>query len=162
MENKKTPPLEPREFISAARHLLTDTFFIKLFKVGPRSLNRWTAKWRYVDEDSIRENWIEKHEKVIEHLLMEPGGMAMARALVARHAHIVGCELAVRAEIVPDKITMEEECLDDYPAITAFHESIRDKEPVPAVRYLWMEAKREMDETLTLYGQTMEGGKQDV
>jgi len=70
MEDKKTPPLTPHEFVSAFRDLVGDTYLIKLFnlsvhnKNGRRSLNRWTAKRPYVDEDSIRENWIEKHEKV--------------------------------------------------------------------------------------------------
>lgn len=162
MKHKKTLPLTPREFISAARDLLGDTFLIKLFKVTRRSLDRWAANWRYVDEDSIRENWIEKHEKVLKYLLKEPGGLEIARALVARHAEIVGCELAVKTGILPDKTTMEAECLDDYPAITGFHESIRNMEPIPRVRHLWAEAKRELDETITFYEQTREGGEEDV
>ena len=168
MDKKKTPPLTPREFISAFRDLVGDTYLIKLFNLsvynnnGRRSLNRWTAKRPYVDEDSIRENWIEKHEKVLKRLRQEPGGLVIARALVARHAHIVGCELAVKAEIVPDKNTMEAECLDDYPMLTAFHESIRRKEDVQCVRFLAAETKRELDETLATYEQKKERGKEDV
>ncbi|MBW2342475.1 MAG: hypothetical protein JRF53_00420 [Deltaproteobacteria bacterium] len=168
MDNKKTPPLTPRGFISAFRDLVGDTYLIKLFGLsphknsGPRSLCRWTAKRPYVDEDSIRENWIEKHEKVLKRLLQEPGGLEIARALVARHAYIVGCELSVKTEILPDKATMEDECLDDYPAITRFHESIRDINPVPRVRHLWTEAKRELDETLAFYEGTRGEGKEDV
>lgn len=65
MEDKKTPPLTPREFISAFRDLVGDTYLISVHnKNGRRSLNRWTANRPYVDEDSIRENWIEKPEKV--------------------------------------------------------------------------------------------------
>lgn len=168
MENKKTPPLTPREFISAFRDLVGDTYLIKLFNLsvhnnnGRRSLNRWTAKRPYVDEDSIRENWIEKHEKVLKRLMQEPGGVEMARALVTRHADLVGCELAIKTKILPDKCTMEAECLDDYPAVTGFHESIRNKESIPMVRHLWSEAKRELDETIALYEQTRKGGKEDV
>lgn len=153
----KTTPLTPREFISEFRDLVGDTYLVKLFNLsvhadsGRRSLNRWTAKLPYVDEDSIRENWIEKHEKILKRLTIEPGGLEIARSLVARHADIVDCELVSKTTPNPDKTTIEEECLDDYPGMVKFHEAIRGKASIAAVKHLLAKAKRELDETLTLY-----------
>lgn len=153
----ETTPLTPREFISEFRNLVGDTYLVKLFNLsvhagsGRRSLNRWTAKLPYVDEDSIRENWIEKHERLLQRLIIEPGGLEIARSLVARHADIVDCDLASRTTPNPDKTTIEEECLDDYPGMVEFHEAIRGNESIAAVKHLLSKAKRELDETLTLY-----------
>lgn len=157
MPTKTTDPLTPREFISAFRDLVGDTYLIKLFQLSPnadsgrRSLNRWTAKLPYVDEGSIRENWIEKHEKLLQRIIIEPGGLEIARSLVSRHADMVDCDLISRTTPNPDKTTIEDECLDDYPGLVNLHDAIRQKKPVATVKNLLAKAKRELDETLTLY-----------
>ena len=157
MPKKTKNPLSPREFISAFRDLVGDTYLIKLFRLSPRfdsgrrSLNRWTARLPYVDEDSIRENWIEKHEKVLKRIIIEPGGLEIARSLVSRHADIVDCELVSKTTPNPDKTTIDEECLDDYPGMVNFHQAIREQKPLIQVKDLLSKAKRELDETLTIY-----------
>ena len=95
----KNDPITPREFISSFRDMVGDAYLIKLFKLsthpesGRRSLNHWTAQLPYVDEDSIRENWIEKHERLMKRLMLQPGGLDIVRDLVARHADMVDCDL---------------------------------------------------------------------
>lgn len=145
------PPLNPRDFLSACQELVGDTYLIKLFNIGIRYLQRLIAKRPYVDEDSVRENYLEKHEQLLKRLGTEPGGLEVARAIVARHAHIVGCELRCLDAAEPDKKNMEAECLDDYPPITQLHEAIRAGKPKDEVRHLWQQSKRELDETYEMY-----------
>lgn len=137
--------------MSACRDLVGDCWMIKLFKVGPRSLQRWVALRPYVDEDSIRENYLEKHETLLNKLMGLPGGGDVARAIVSRHAHLVGCELTCTTPAEPDKPTVEGECLDDYPALVAFHQSIQAGQSYEEIRYHWQQAKRELDETWTAF-----------
>lgn len=80
-----------------------------------------------------------------------PGGVAVARAIVARHAHRVSCELARCTEVVPDKGSIEDELLDEYPPTVAFHDAIRSGEDLDAVRHRWQAAKHELDETFFKY-----------
>lgn len=60
MNLEPTPPLTPRAFLAACRDLVGDCWLVKLFKVSPRSLQRWVALRPYVDEASVRENYLEK------------------------------------------------------------------------------------------------------
>ena len=151
--------MKPREFIDACRDLLGDTYLIKLFNVGQRTLQRWTAETPYVSEDRIRENWIEKELKIIHRLKRKAGGLEIARSLVKIYAHAVDCDLVSTSSADPDKTTLTDEWLDDYPPVTKFHDDIRDNKPLSAVRDSAMRAKQEIDETLTLY--TMHCEKND-
>ena len=86
MKDKTWHKMKPREFIDSCRDLLGDTYLIKLFNVGQRTLQRWTAETPYVSEDSIRENWIEKELKIIVRLKKKSGGLDIARSLVSLYA----------------------------------------------------------------------------
>ncbi len=155
-QNTTIPPLNPRDFISTCRELVGDSYLIKLFNVSIRTLQRWVAKLPYVSEDSVRENYLEKHERLLERLQREPGGMDIARGIVERHAHKVGCELHCIESAEPDQCSIEAECLDDYPALTKFHQAIRENPDADTVRHLWQEAKRELDETYEMYSKTLD------
>lgn len=150
MPEKTIPPLTPRQFLLAAREILGDSYFTRLFGVTLRTLQRWCAMKPYVDEDSVRDNYVEKHERILESLLAS-GNNEVARSIVARHAHIVGCELQSLNKVEPDLSSIEEECLDDYPALTKFHDAIRRGRPCEEIVHFWQEAKKELDETLKLY-----------
>lgn len=151
MQDETTRELTPREFISACRDLAGDTYLVKLFGVGPRSIQRWVAQRPYVDEDSVRENPVEKIEVLLRKIMTVPGGPEVARSIVSRLAGIAGCSLDGACCALPDKGSIEAECLDDYPALVAFHDAIREGRSARAVVLRHMDARRELDETLNQY-----------
>lgn len=146
-QNNTSQPFAPRDWLSAIRDILGDPFILNLFRIDIRSFQRWTAKRPHASEDSIRENYLEKHDTVLIKL-MRDGYVDIAQAIVAHHAGIVGCILTPIQINNPDKSSIEDEMLDDYPALVALHAAIRDKMPLDEIRHRAEIAKREIDETV--------------
>jgi hypothetical protein len=73
------------------------------------------------------------------------------RFLGARQARLLGCELCSRDAVDPNCSTVEDECLDDYPALTRFHQAIREKAGTEEVLHYCTAAKKDIDETMELY-----------
>lgn len=147
-ETPQHPPLESWQFYSSCRRILKDSFLQTLFKRSLREIQRWSADPRYASDTD--RNPLDRYEFLLDRL-MELGRADIARASVARQAHIVGCELRCLDPVEPNANSIEAECLDDYPALTQFHEAVRQSRTPDLVRHLWQEAKRELDETFTLY-----------
>ncbi len=143
-------PFTPRNWLSSIREIFGDSYIIKLFHIEIRTFQRWTAKRPYVSEESIRENYIEKHDHILQRLMSE-GYTDIARAIVAHHAEITGCTIIPISEVSPDKTNLHEEMLDDYPAVTKLHAAILNSSPIDEVRHLSQMAKQELDETVALY-----------
>lgn len=144
------PPANPRKWLSTVKDILGETYLLKLFKVSARSLQRYTALAPYVDEESIRGNYIEKHEIILSRLISD-GYRDVARSIVSRHADIVGCSIVPATAPEPDKDTIEAECLDDHPALVRFHQAILNGDDVDTVRHRAEKATNEIMETLALY-----------
>lgn len=144
------PPLTPREFIAFVRAKLGEGYLLTKFHVDRRTLQRWIADERYVGEEAIRKNPLEKFEETLRDL-MDRGHEADARAIVGRLAAIVGCDLELPWSKEPDKQTVADECLDDYPALTRFHQAVRGTEGTDAVRHLRDMAVQEIRETFERY-----------
>ena len=151
------PPVNHREWLSNVRDLLGDTYLKGLFGISVRTLQRWVAKWPHVGEDSVRKNFIDRIEELLRRLGNEPGGIDYARAIVSRFAHLVGCEIRVKETVTPDKATIEEECLDDYPAVMKLHEAVRAERELPVVEDCGDAARLEIEETLALYREKKRG-----
>lgn len=109
LQIETTTPADPRESLRDARTLLGDSYMCKLFalnvKGGNRELQRWTAEPGFVSEDSIRENYLEKHERLLKRLMREEGGTELARSIVARHMMIVGLVPLVGNEQCTNSLT---------------------------------------------------------
>lgn len=142
------PPLKTWEFFSACRQILGMSDLQKVFKRAQAEIYRWGAN-PDTNADTAR-NPLDRYEHLLGKL-MELGREDMARAVVARQASIVGCELSCLEHVVPDAPTVEAECLDDYPALTIFHAAVRNGDSPEVVRHLWQQAKRELDETYQSY-----------
>lgn len=141
-----------RQFLMACTTLLGSKYMHKLYNVSKRCFYTWIADKKYVGGDSsIRENYIEKHEELLKELMTDPDGIEIARALTARHASLTGCEIIVKDIITPDKETIEQECLDDYPALTRLHTAISDKKSHDLIEHLGRRVKQEIDETVVSY-----------
>lgn len=128
---KKTeyPPLSPREYISFLRSKFGDPyvnrrFGVKCDKDASRTLQRWTSDEKYVGEEGIRKNPIEKVEDTLTDC-MDRGHSMEARAMVGRLARLVGCDLNCLDEVVPDKGDWRDEAMDDLPAFAAYQEAAR-------------------------------------
>ncbi|MBI9092588.1 MAG: hypothetical protein JEZ12_25510 [Desulfobacterium sp.] len=151
-----TPPLDTRQFLKACNRVFGHSFMIKFFNVSERTYASWRSNRATANEKSIRTNYLEKHEMLLELLMEEPDGEELARGIVTKHANIVGCDLSENRPVEPDKATIEEECLDDYPIMVRLHTAIRDEEDMPVVDYLGSESRKEISETVEKYRQIKE------
>ncbi len=150
-DNQSIPPLNARQFLKACTKIFGTSFMLNLFKISERHFAMWRADSRYVVKESVRTNYIEKHEELLQLLIEEPDGEFIARSIVSKHANVVGCEIFVKNQVIPDKNSIEEECLDDYPPITKFHSAIRENKDPAVVEFLGDEARKEIDETVQKY-----------
>lgn len=82
-------------------------------------------------------------------LMVACGGVHPLELLAARF----GYRLVSTADVVPDKADLRDECLDDYPAISAMHEAIREGRSYVDVFRLKDAAIREIEETAVAYFQ---------
>ena len=144
------PPLTPREFIAFVRAKLGEGYLLTKFHVDRRTLQRWVSDERYVGEEGTRKNPVEKFEEILRDL-SERGHEMESIAIVGRLAAIVGCDLELPWSKEPDKQTVADECLDDYPALTRFHQAVRGTEGTDVVRHLRDMAVQEIRETFERY-----------
>jgi len=144
MNDSPTVPLKTWQFFHSYRKTLGDTFLTKLFNRGSRQILRWAADPDFTTDHE--RNPLDRMKIILERL-SEIGRDDIARGTVSFLAGAIGCELRCLEPAEPDQPTVEAECLDDYPAVTRFHDAIRTVESVAVIRHLWQEAKRELDET---------------
>jgi len=120
-----------------------------MYGVSTRQVERWSA-----DPDTTESharNPIDRYETLLKKLI-ERGEDEIAAIAVARQARLLGCELsACDAVVTPNGVSVEDECLDDYPALTRFHTAIREKADPEQVLHLCTSAKKDIDETMELY-----------
>ncbi len=143
-------PLETWQRWAAYRYILGDVWLSKLYGVGPRTLQRYSADPAFTE--SSERNPDDRHRTVLRQL-MERGRPDLARQVVGDDAQLVGCELRCLDEVEPDKRDIRDECLDDHGPVHEFHEAVRSRQSVKWVRHLWQQAKKELDETMALYEQ---------
>ena len=123
MNRKPTSlPGETWEFFSACIYYLGKTVLTTLFQRGERQIERWSADPK--TSNSVR-NPVDRYEELLNRLV-EEGHQEIARAVVARQAHIVGCNLTPKALPIPDKETLEHEMIDDIPVKAAYDQVLLD------------------------------------
>jgi hypothetical protein len=142
-------PLQSHEILAYARNLIGMTRFRQLYGGSESTIYRHTRDRETIYEDPPRSNHIDSLRAIIRELLLH-GRKELAIHLVdLLAAEVPGLHLIEREEVTPDHATIEDECLDDYPAITRFHGAIRDGEAPEVIRYLWKEASHELEETFS-------------
>ncbi len=104
-----TPPGQTWEFFSACIHFLGKAVLTSLFQRGDRQIERWSAD---PTTSGSQRNPVDRYEKLLE-AMMNIGQVEIARSIVARQAHITGCELVAKNLPKPDKSTIELEIIDD-------------------------------------------------
>ncbi len=105
------PPVETWEFFSACIHYLGKATLTSLFQRGERQIERWSAD---PSTSGSQRNPIDRYELLIQ-ALMEKNQVGIARSVVGRQAHLVGCELVEKVMPSPDKESIELEIIDDLP-----------------------------------------------
>jgi len=151
MNRKPTrTPVEPWDWYSGAIHELGKSMLVKIWNCSDRTMERWSAD--PATTESITKNPLDRLGITLKKLMeLEQEQADFARAAVDYLAAIVGCTLVCDGEIHPDKDNLAEECLDDLPALAAFHTALRENQPRAVVRELCRKAKQDIDESLALY-----------
>lgn len=126
----------------------------RIFSLGNVQINKFCRNPDYT-ADSARTP-IERL-RILLHDLDDAGAKDVAHAMLNYMARGLSMHCVPFAEAVPDKGDISAECLDDLPPLVALHERIRAGADVREVRELAEEAKREIDETVTLYVTETEG-----
>jgi len=135
-----------------AKKTLGKTFLTSLYKVSPRQVDRWSCDPDF--SDSAQSNGIAKYEHILKELV-KIGEARAARCAVRRQARIVECFLTPMGDSEPDKSTLSDEMLDDFPAVVRLHDAIRNRKDEIVVRDLLSEAKEELNQTFTSHVRRM-------
>ncbi|WP_029896319.1 hypothetical protein [Desulfohalovibrio reitneri] len=135
-------------FFRQARRVLGDAFFTRLFRVGRRQLQRWSADPAHTDEP--RNNPIDRINTILN-ALEKRGERDLAlegvKLLAAgRRASVVPYE-----EVSPNVDGVTGSMLRDYPALVTLHKAMMDQAGEAEVRALLHRAKLELDDTLAHY-----------
>ncbi|MCP3921142.1 MAG: hypothetical protein GY714_01015 [Desulfobacterales bacterium] len=119
-----TLPGKTWEFFSACIFYLGKSTLTSLFQRGDRQIERWSAD---PSTSGSQKNPIDRYE-VLLNKIVEAEHVDVARSVVSRQAHIVGCELVSKDMPLPDKDSVEHEIIDDTPLKVAYDETLlRDK-----------------------------------
>ena len=136
------PPLSPWQFYNASIRRLGVPRLSRLYNKGPREVYRWAANPRTCEDK--RNSPLDLIMAHLE-LLMDMGEEDLARAAVAILARIVECRLEADRPVLPDKASLERECLDDLPAVASYHGTLLDDNAFEAeVVHRLHEAVREL------------------
>lgn len=157
------PPLNSREYFHFLKTKFGPTYLTTKFHITERTIQRWTADEKYVGEESIRKNPIEKIEETMADML-ERGYFGEVQALVGRWARMVGLAVeVVQGMPVSRAGSLDEELLDTYPAVCRFHQSVRDGDDLEIAEHWLEQARRELDEDFSRYCQEWPtGGRETV
>lgn len=74
-------------------------------------------------------------------------------------AHRMGYRIVPIQGCAPDKPTFAEECMDTYPAVTAFHAAMTERKSVAEISRHLNNAVRELEEDMSSYMQQLAGAK---
>ncbi|KAB1442918.1 hypothetical protein [Pseudodesulfovibrio senegalensis] len=140
---------ETWEVMQSCKRLLGTTRLQKIFSRGRTQINRYCMDPRF--EDAQR-NPLDRLIAMFK-LVVQAGGEETVRAALNMLASPLGCRVQELDAPVPDKETVEEECLDDYPELVELNRLIAMRSHPDTVRRQAEITMREIGETCTLYEQ---------
>lgn len=142
----QTIPVKTWQFFNACKRHLGLKFLTNHFKVGPRQYDRWSCDPEFAD--SAQRNPQDRLEALYKKM-MDIGQKDIARAGVDRFVRIVECGMYVN-QPQSDKDSIDEELLDNLPALAAYQEAVTSKAPIGEIRAKAMELIQEIHEDLSL------------
>lgn len=119
----------------------------KIFSLGHGQINRYCRNPNSAD---VQRNPIDRLRLMFE-LLVEHGEEELVRTALNIMAETIDCRVQPIARPKPDKDTIEEECLDDFPELTELDRLIGRREHPRTVSRQADKVKREVDETIVRY-----------
>ena len=147
MKEYQAIPVKTWQFYNALKQVVGHSWLTNFFSVSPRHIDRWSCDPDY--SESSRRNPMDRYEALLEKL-MELGKVDIAQGAVDRQARIVGCHLSCTDTIAADKKTLQEELLDNLPALAAYQDAITTKQPVAEIRAAARRLIDEINQDLTL------------
>jgi hypothetical protein len=138
------PVLTTYQFFHACSKVLGYSFLQKLYRRSLRQIYRWGADPAFCEDTEA--NPLDRL-KVIFTRLAEIGREDLALQGLKILAEAIDYDIIPNNKVIPDKQSIEQECLDDYPALTMYHEAIRSNDDLRKIAYLKDKAKIEIEET---------------
>lgn len=148
----ETTPIKTWQFYLSLKKIFGRNYLTDLYKKSPRQMDRWACDPDYTAQP--QQNPIDKYERNLLDL-MEIGKERIARGCVDRQVRIVGCTMRDSSP-VSDKSTIEEELLDNLPALAEYQEVARPdaNQPLSIIREKAQALIREIEEDVVLIEQT--------
>lgn len=140
-------PTESFEVFQDARDALGMRGLTAIFRGHSKEqLYKWARPVREDLENGAQPNPIDWLCRMFG-TLAEQGARHIAESGVQIVAGSIGMRAGYPEAVTPDAPTVEAECLDDYPALQAFHEAVLGKQPQLVVNDRLDAAIRELRET---------------
>ncbi len=142
-------PTHSWEIMLFTRDAIGTTEMQKIFSRAHGQINRYCM---CPDYDDAQRNPIDRLRLLFDKLA-ESGteGQELIRAALNYLAEPIECRVQDMAMPIPDKATIEEECLDDFPELVEMDNLINHREHPRVVSRQAEKAKGEIDETLVRY-----------
>ena len=143
----KNNAVESWEIMLISRDRIGATELQKIFSRGQTQINRYCMSPLCGD---AQRNPIDRLRLMFDKLA-EAGEEELVRSSLNILAESIDCRVRTRANPQPDKDTVEEECLDDFPELTELDRLISRREHPRIVQRQAEKVKREVDETMVSY-----------
>lgn len=146
-DTDKSHAVESWEIMLLSRDKVGATELQKIFSRGQTQINRYCMNPLCGD---AQRNPIDRLRLLFEKLA-EAGEDELVRTSLNVLAECINCRVKSVGTPKPDKDTLEEECLDDYPELTELDRLIARREHPRIVRRQAERVKQEVDETMVSY-----------
>lgn len=146
-DGSNTRAVETWEIMFDAREKLGVTELQKIFSRGHGQISRYCMSPNAGD---AQRNPLDRLMLMFEQLV-DAGEDELVRATVNMLAECIDCRVKSVGMPRPDKDTVEEECLDDFPELTELDHLINRREHPRIIRRQAEQVKREVDETVVSY-----------
>ena len=146
-ESKQSHAVESWEIMLLCRERIGATELQKIFSRGQTQINRYCLS--PLSGDAQR-NPLDRLRLMFEKLV-DAGEAELVRSSLNILAECIDSRVQPVAKLKPDKNTVEEECLDDYPELTELDRLIGRREHPRIVLRQAERVKQEVDETMVSY-----------
>lgn len=147
MSDDRPRTVESWEIMLHSREKIGATELQKIFSRGQTQINRYCMSPLCGD---AQRNPVDRLRIMFEKLV-EGGGDELVRAALNLLAEPIHCRVKPVESPRPDKDTVEEECLDDFPELTELDRLIARREHPRLVQRQVERVKQEVDETMVSY-----------
>jgi len=146
-DQEKPRVIESWEIMLNTRETIGATELQKIFSRGQTQINRYCMSPLCGD---AQRNPLDRLQLMFEKLV-ELGDGELVRSSINLLAECIDCRVQPVDKPKPDKDTVEEECLDDYPELTELDRLIARREHPRLIRRQVERVQNEVQETLVSY-----------